>query len=82
LDWQKNSKTKAEKSFFFNFISSYAEMSLLGPKKLKSHQKIFKTDFKMGQFTFVACSYQKLEPKTRFFKGFIIFSKDCFLALT
>jgi hypothetical protein len=33
LDWQKNSKTKVEKAFFFIFKSSYAEMSFLGPKK-------------------------------------------------
>jgi hypothetical protein len=24
----------------------------------------FYADFKMGQFAFLACSYQKLEPKT------------------
>jgi hypothetical protein len=33
LDWQKNSETKVEKGCFFIFMSSYAEMSFLGPKK-------------------------------------------------
>jgi hypothetical protein len=35
LDWQKNSKTKVEKAFFFIFISSGAEMGFWGPKKRK-----------------------------------------------
>jgi hypothetical protein len=34
LDWQKNSKTKVEKKFFFMFMSSYEEMCF-GPKKVK-----------------------------------------------
>jgi hypothetical protein len=33
----KEFKTKAEKEFFFIFMSSYAEMSMWGPKKRKSH---------------------------------------------
>jgi hypothetical protein len=37
LDRQKNSKTKIEKAFFFIFMPSYAEMSFLGPQKLKRH---------------------------------------------
>jgi hypothetical protein len=40
LDWQKNSKTKVEKAFFFIFMS--VEMSYLGPKKLN---KSLKRDF-------------------------------------
>jgi hypothetical protein len=35
LDWQTNSKTKVEKTFSFIVMSSYAEMSFLGPKKVK-----------------------------------------------
>jgi hypothetical protein len=37
----------------------------------------FYADFIMGQFTFVACSYQKLEQK-----GLIFFYENCFLAVT
>jgi hypothetical protein len=37
FDWQKNFKTKVEQAFFFIFMSSYAEMRCLGPKKLKRH---------------------------------------------
>jgi hypothetical protein len=33
LDWQKNSKAKEEKAFFFIFMPSCPEMSFLGPKK-------------------------------------------------
>jgi hypothetical protein len=47
---------------FLNFWPS--NRSIRVSKNLK-----FYTDFKMGQFTFVACSYQKLEPKIRFLKG-------------
>jgi hypothetical protein len=35
LDWQKNSKTKVEKAFFFIFMSSYAEMSFWVQKSEK-----------------------------------------------
>jgi hypothetical protein len=36
----------------------------------------------MGQFTFVACSYKKLEPKNAIFKGLGIFSRKLFFAIT
>jgi hypothetical protein len=54
LDWQKNSKTKVEKVFFFNCMSSYAEMSFWDPKKIKKSLNRVKI--------FVA----NLEPKTVF----------------
>jgi hypothetical protein len=34
LGWQKNSKAKVEKAFFFIFMSSYAEISFFRPKKV------------------------------------------------
>jgi hypothetical protein len=37
LNWQKKSKTKVEKAFFFIFMSSYPEMSFLVQNKRKSH---------------------------------------------
>jgi hypothetical protein len=36
MDWQKNSRTKVEKAFFFIFMSSWPEMSFLGTKKRKN----------------------------------------------
>jgi hypothetical protein len=35
IDGKNNSKTKVEKVFFFNFMSSYAEMSFLKSKITK-----------------------------------------------
>jgi hypothetical protein len=33
LDWQKNSKAKVEKAFFFIFMHSYVEMSFWCPRE-------------------------------------------------
>jgi hypothetical protein len=77
LDGQK---TKVSTVFFFIFMSFYAEMSFCSQKKRKNLQNFFSNgsigvknpyfyaDFKMGQFSFVTSSYQKLEPKYRFQK--------------
>jgi hypothetical protein len=39
------------------------------------HPKLHK-DVKMGQFIFVACSYQKLERKMRICEGFLFFTSS------
>jgi hypothetical protein len=67
--------TKEEKAFFFAFIPACAEMSFLGSNKknsLNSVKKIFLQIGryrykKMGQFTIVTSSKQKLLPKNLIF---------------
>jgi hypothetical protein len=39
LDWQKNSKTKVKKAFFFIFMSSNVEMSFWAQKSFKQVTK-------------------------------------------
>jgi hypothetical protein len=52
LDWQKNSKTKVKKFFFFIFMSSCPEINQIGQYGYKK-SVILHTDFKMGQFIYV-----------------------------
>jgi hypothetical protein len=51
------------------FMSSYAEMSSLGPKKSLNRIKNF--FLQMGQFTIVACFYvSKIRAKKQFLKNY------------
>jgi hypothetical protein len=63
-------KTKVEKSFFFIYMCSYAEMSFWGPKKRKSH--------KIGSKLFF---YERVDMAIKKIRNFTLISKWGFIPL-
>jgi hypothetical protein len=62
LYWQRNSKTKVEKGCFI-FMSSYAEMSFFGPKKVESRSIVNNFCLQIGQHGFQKIRYFPLISK-------------------